>query len=110
MQLFKRKFLDVMTTLVISNEEMNIMKIVKSAKDTGLLIKSIGETNENEAKQRRGGFLSMLLHTLGAGVLGNLLTGKQVQQSNISGQGVMTAGEGTTRVDERAITTRTRYN
>ena len=55
------------TTLIISNEEMNaIMKIVKSLEESGLLIKSVSETIKNEAKEQKGGFLSMLLGTLGA--------------------------------------------
>ena len=61
-------------TLIISNEEMNdIIEIVKSFKESGLLIKI-----QNEAKEQKGGFLSMLLGTLGASLLGNLLTGKGV--------------------------------
>ena len=56
-----------MTTLIISNEEMNdIMKIVKSLEESGLLIKAVGEAIINEAKEQKGGFLSMLLGTLGA--------------------------------------------
>ena len=64
------------TALIISNEEMNdIMKIVKSLEEFGLLIKGASETIKNEAKEQKGQFLSMLLDTLGA-LLGNLLTGK----------------------------------
>ena len=64
------------TALIISNEEMNdIMKIVKSLEEFGLLIKDASETIKNEAKEQKGQFLSMLLDTLGA-LLGNLLTGK----------------------------------
>ena len=51
-------------TLIISNEEMNdIMKIVKSLEDSGLLIKGVSETIKNDAKEQKGGFLSMLLGT-----------------------------------------------
>ena len=65
------------TTLVISNEEMNdIMKIIKSLEESGLLIKGIGEAIKNEAKEQKGGFLGMLLSTLGASLLRNLLPGK----------------------------------
>ena len=54
-----------MTILIISNEEMNdIMKIIKSHEESGLLIKDIRETIKNVAKVQRGGFLSMLLGTL----------------------------------------------
>ena len=74
------------TTLTISNEEMNdIIKIVKSLKDSGVILKGVSETIQHEAKEQRGGFLSMLLGTLGASLLGNLLTG---------GKGVIRAGEG----------------
>ena len=65
------------TILIISNEEMNdIMKVIKSLEESGLLIKGVSETIKNETKEQKGGFLSMLLGTLGASLLGNLLTGK----------------------------------
>ena len=74
------------TTLIISNDEMNdIIKIVKSLETSGVLLKGVSETIQHEAKEQRGGFLSMLLGTLGASLLGNLLTG---------GKGVTRAGEG----------------
>ena len=74
----KKMFGSGMTTLIISNEEMNnIMKIVKSLEETGLLIKSISETIKNEAiKKNKKMDFSVLLATLGASVLGNLLTDK----------------------------------
>ena len=62
----------VTTALIISNEEMeNIMKIVKSLEESGLLIKGITETIKNEAKDKKGGFLLMLLGTLAASILGH---------------------------------------
>ena len=65
------------TNLLISNEEMNdIMKIVKSLEEPGLLIKGVREAIKNGAKEQKGGFLEMLLGTLGASLLGNLLIGK----------------------------------
>ena len=65
------------TTLIISNEEMNdIMKIVQALEDSNILLKGITKTIKNETKEPKGGFLSMLLGTLGATLLGNLLTGK----------------------------------
>ena len=74
------------TTLIISNNEMNdIIKIIKSLEDSGVILKGVSETIQHEAKEQRGGFLSMLLGTLGASLLGNLLTG---------GKGVIRAGEG----------------
>ena len=65
------------TTLIISNDEINdIIKIVKSLEDSGLLLKGITETVQNEVKEQKGGFLSALLGTLGARLLGDLLIGK----------------------------------
>ena len=56
-----------MTKLIISNEEMNdIMKIVNSFEDCGLLIKAASKTIKNEAKEQKEGFFGMLLGTLGA--------------------------------------------
>ena len=64
------------TTLIISNEEMNdIMKITKSLEESWLLIKGVSETIKNEAKEQKGRFLRILLGTLGASLLENLLTG-----------------------------------
>ena len=64
-------------TLIISNQEMgDIMKIVKSLEESGLLIKDVSETTENEAKVQKGRFLSMLQWPLTPNLLGNLLTGK----------------------------------
>ena len=64
---------------MISNELLNdIMKIVKSIElPTGLLIKSVSETIKNEWKEQNGGFLRMLLVTLGPSLFGNLLTGEE---------------------------------
>ena len=65
-----------MNSLIISNEEMNdTMKIVHSLKESGLL-KGIGETIKNGAKEQKGGLLGMLLATLSASLLRTLLTGK----------------------------------
>ena len=79
------------TTLIISNEEMNdIMKIVKSLEESGLLIKGVSETIKNEAKEQKEGFVEMLLGTLGASLLGNLLTGKAKIRA---GEGAIRAGQ-----------------
>ena len=80
-----------MITLIISNEETNdIEKIVKSLEDAIETIKTIvSETIENEVKEQKGGFLSMLVDILGASLLGNLLTGKGLKRSNIPGRGVI---------------------
>ena len=78
------------TTLIISNDEMeDIIKIVKSLEDSGLLLKGVTETVQNEVKEQKGGFLSMLLGTLGASLLGNILAGKGM---NRAGEGFIRAG------------------
>ena len=65
------------TTLIISNEEMNdIIKIVQALEDSNMLLKGVTKTIKNETKEQKGGFLSMLLDTLGASLLGNMLAEK----------------------------------
>ena len=77
------------TTLKILNDKMeDVFKIVKSLEESGLLLKGVSETIKDEAREQKGGFLSMLLGTIGASLLGNMLAGK----------GVTVAGEGTARV------------
>ena len=62
------------TTLIISNEKMNdIMKIVQALEESNILLKGVTKTIRNETKEQKGGSLSMLLGTLGASLLGNLL-------------------------------------
>ena len=69
------------TTLIISNNEIeNTIKIVKPLEDSGVLLKGVTETVQNEVKEQKGGFLSMLLGTLGAILLGNLLTGIELEK------------------------------
>ena len=88
-------------TLIISTVEMNdIVNIVKSLEESGLLIKDVDETTKNEVKEQKGGFLIMLLSTLGSSLLGSLLTGKGVKRSNIPGKGVMRAVESIIRVGQ----------
>ena len=85
-------------TLIISNDEMeDFIKIVKSLEDSGLLLKGVSKTVQNEAKERKGGFLSMLLGTLGASLLGNILAGKGAKVTR-HGEGINRAGEGVVRV------------
>ena len=80
------------TTLIISNDEMDdILKILKSLEDSNVLLKGVSETIQHEAKEKRGGILSMLLGTLGASLLGDVLS------KGLSGKGVIRAGEGTIR-------------
>ena len=80
------------TTLIISNKDMeDLIKIVKSLEDSGLLLEGVTESVQNEVKEQKGGFLSMSIGTLGASFLENLLTGKEV---NKKGKGIHRAGEG----------------
>ena len=70
---------------MISNDEINdIIKIVKSLKDSGFLLKGVTETVQNEVKEQKGGFLGMLLGTLGTSLLGNLLTGRGIYRTGKS--------------------------
>ena len=86
------------TTLIISNEEMNdVIKIVQALEDSNILLKGVTKTIENETKEQKGEFLSMLLGTLGASLLGNLLTRKEIERAgsgNNKGKGVVRAGYG----------------
>ena len=67
------------TTLKISNKEMNdIMKIIQDLENSNILQKGVTKTIKNETKEQKGGFLSMLLGTLGSSLLGNLSTGKGI--------------------------------
>ena len=84
------------TTLIISNEEINdIMKIIQALEDSDILLKGITKTIKNETKEWKGGFLSMLLGTLGASLLENLLAGKGIVRAdtgNEKGKGLVRAG------------------
>ena len=88
----------------------NLIKIVKSLDDSGLLLKGVTESVQNEVKEQKGGFLSMLLGTLGASLLGNLLTGKGIFHAgkgvnkkdkviHRAGEGIVRAGEGRNNMD-----------
>ena len=72
----------------------DIIKIIEALENSGILLKGLTKTIENETKEERGGFLSMLLGTLGASLLGNLLTG---------GKGIMRAGEGIVRAGDGIV-------
>ena len=94
------------TTLLISNEEMNdIMKNIQALENSNILLKGVNKTIKNETKEQKGGFLSMLLGTLGASLLGNLLAGKGILRTgygrplsstlkNNKGKGIVRAGSG----------------
>ena len=69
----------------------DFIKIVKSLEDSGLLLKGITETVQNDVKEQKGRFLCKLLGTLGASLLANLLTGKG---TNRAGEGIVRAGYG----------------
>ena len=88
-----------MATLIISNDETgDIIKIVKSLEDPGLLLEEVTKTVQNEVKEAKGEFLSMLLVILGARLLGSLLTGKGISREgkgkeiNRAGEGILRAG------------------
>ena len=80
------------TTLIISNNEIEgLIKIIKSLEDSGLLLKGVTESVQNEVKEQRRGFLCMLLGTLGASLLGSLLAGRGIHRAR---EGIARAGEG----------------
>ena len=81
--------------LIISNDEIkDIIKIVKSLEDSSLLQQGNSKTTQNQAKKQRGGFLSILLGTLGASSSGNILTGKGINRAK---EGIVRAGYGNKR-------------
>ena len=88
--------------LIIEQEDMNdIIKVIEALENSGILLKGVSKTIENETKEQRGGFLSMLLGTLRASLLGNLLTGKEMMRagegsvaSRAKDEGIVRAGEG----------------
>ena len=86
------------TTLIISNEEMNdIIKIIQALEDSNILLKPVTKSIKNETKKQKGGFLSMLLGTLGASLLGNVITGKGIVRAgsgNKKRNGIVRAGTG----------------
>ena len=67
----------------------DIIKIVQTSEDQGILIKGVTKTIKNETKQQKGGFLSMLMGILGASLLGDILS-----KGLLSGKGLYRAGEG----------------
>ena len=91
----QRKIHGLGVKLIIEQEDMNdIMKTIETLENSGILLKGVTKTIENETKEQRGGFLGMLLGTLGASLLGNLLTG---------GKGIMRAGDGIVRASDGIV-------
>ena len=91
------------TILIILTDEMeDIIKIVKSHEDSGLLLKVVSETIQNEAKEQKGRFPSMLLGTLGVSLLGKMSAGKGINRArcgskdlqSYKGKGIIRAGYG----------------
>ena len=79
------------TALIIPNEEMeDVIKIVTSIEESGLLIKVISETIKNETKEQKGEFLGMLLGSLGTSLLGSALKGGRVIRA---GEDTILAGQ-----------------
>ena len=95
--------------MILNDEMKDIIEIVKSLEDSGLLLKGVSETIQNQAEEQKGEFRSMLLGTLGAKLLGNILAGKGVNRaaeeviaksisketkSTSQGRGIIRAGYG----------------
>ena len=85
--------------LIIEQEDMNgIMKIIEALENSGILLKGVSKTIENETKEQRAG----LLGTLGASLLGNLLTGgKGITRA---GKGIVRAGKGSKKTPKFTVT------
>ena len=77
----------------------DIMKIVQALEDSNILLKGVTKTIKDETKKQKGGLLSMLLGTLGASLLGNLITGQWIVRDGYGnhlkkGKGIVRAGYG----------------
>ena len=87
--------------VIIEPGDMNdIMKIIEALENSGILLKGVSKTIKNETKEQKGGFLSMLHGTLGASLLGNLLTGGKGMMR--AGDGIVRAGDGIVRAGEES--------
>ena len=87
----------------------DIINIIEALENSGILLKGVTKTIENETKEQRAGFLSMLLGTLGASLLGNLITGgKEIVRAGDGivrvGDGIVRAGEGSKKTPNFTIT------
>ena len=96
MQRYIKKVLgSVNTKRITSNDETKeISKIVKSLEDSGLLFEGVSEKSKKQAKEQKGGVFSMVLSTLGAILLGDVLTGRGIDRA---GEGIVRAGYGDKR-------------
>ena len=98
----QKKIHDSGVRLIMEEEDMqDIIKIIKELENSDILLKGVSKTIENEIKEQRGGFLSMLLGTFGASLLGNLLTGKGIMRA---GDGIVRAGEEVKKKPKFSIT------
>ena len=105
------------TTLIIPNDKKkDIIKILKSLEDIGFLLKGVRETIQNQAKEQKGGFFSMLLGMLGANLLGNILAGKEWinragggEIGKRQGRGIVRAGYGNKKVRKATAKSKTDF-
>ena len=88
--------------LIIEQDDMKDMKIIKALENSSILLKGVSKAIKNETKEQKGGFLSMLLGTLGASLLGNLLTGGKVIMR--AGDGIVRAGSGSKKKTKFTVT------
>ena len=83
---------EIIKEIIISNEEMNdIMKIVQALESSNIFLKGVTKTIKNGTEEQKGGFLTMLIDTFEASLLGNLLSGKGVVRA---GKGMLRVGYG----------------
>ena len=96
-----------MVKLIIEQEDMNdIIKTIEALENSGILLKGVTKTIENETKEQRGGFLSILLGRLGASLLGKLLTGKGMMRTGEGSVATRSKGEGIGSAGEGSVATR----
>ena len=98
MQESKKRHGSGTTDLIISNKEIyDILKIVQALEGSNILLKGFTKAAKNETEEQKGGFLSMLLESLGASSLGNMLAGKRIVRAgygNKQGKAIVRAGYG----------------
>ena len=77
----------------ITNLRLNL-NIVKSLEYSGVLLNGVSEKIQNEAKKQKGGFLIVLLDTLGAILLGNMLAGRGINRTGYGSKELRSKGGG----------------